>query len=74
MRQAECARRSDDHSRSRKQQRCDMHACLRGTQPGVLLRPLGHVVLFMPQHVVIELEINVLFDTALSSMQLVLAN
>lgn len=51
-----------------------MHACLRGTQPGVLLRPLGHVVLFMPQHVVIELEINVLFDTALSSMQLVLAN
>jgi adenosylmethionine-8-amino-7-oxononanoate aminotransferase len=50
-------------------ERRGMRVYLHGLQQGVLLRPLGNVVYFMPPYVVTEQEIDLLVDTAIAGIE-----
>jgi adenosylmethionine-8-amino-7-oxononanoate aminotransferase len=50
-------------------ERRGMRVYLHGLQHGVLLRPLGNVVYFMPPYVVTEQEIDLLVDTAIAGIE-----
>jgi adenosylmethionine-8-amino-7-oxononanoate aminotransferase len=50
-------------------ERRGMRVYLHGLQQGVLLRPLGNVVYFMPPNVVTEQEIDLLVDTAIAGIE-----
>lgn len=39
-----------------------------GLKHGVLLRPLGHVIYFMPPYIITENELDILFDTAYNAI------
>jgi adenosylmethionine-8-amino-7-oxononanoate aminotransferase len=54
-------------------ERRGMRVYLHGLKRGVLLRPLGNVVYFMPPYVVTEQEIDLLVDTALEGIALAVA-
>ena len=49
-------------------ERRGLRVYLHGLQHGVLLRPLGDVVYFMPPYVVTEQEIDLLVDTAIAGI------
>ena len=66
---ADKATRRPFDSRERRGMRVYLH----GLQHGVLLRPLGNVVYFMPPYVVTEQEIDLLVDTATSGIELAVA-
>ncbi len=51
------------------EERRGLRVYLHGLQHGVLLRPLGNVVYFMPPYVVTEAEIDLLVDTAIAGIQ-----
>jgi adenosylmethionine-8-amino-7-oxononanoate aminotransferase len=55
-------------------ERRGLRVYLHGLQQGVLLRPLGNVVYFMPPYVVSEQDIDLLVDTAISGIELAVAN
>ncbi len=55
-------------------ERRGLRVYLHGLQQGVLLRPLGNVVYFMPPYVVTEQEIDLLVDTALTGIALAVAD
>jgi adenosylmethionine-8-amino-7-oxononanoate aminotransferase len=55
-------------------ERRGLRVYLHGLQHGVLLRPLGNVVYFMPPYVVTEQEIDLLVDTALTGIALAVAD
>jgi len=55
-------------------ERRGLRVYLHGLQHGVLLRPLGNVVYFMPPYVVTEQEIDLLVDTAISGIAQALMN
>ncbi|MEA3522371.1 MAG: adenosylmethionine--8-amino-7-oxononanoate aminotransferase BioA, partial [Campylobacterota bacterium] len=40
-----------------------------GLNHGVLLRPLGHIVYFMPPYIITREEIDVMMDTAYEAIQ-----
>jgi adenosylmethionine-8-amino-7-oxononanoate aminotransferase len=50
-------------------ERRGMRVYLHGLEHGVLLRPLGNVVYFMPPYVVTEQEIDLLIDTAIAGIE-----
>jgi adenosylmethionine-8-amino-7-oxononanoate aminotransferase len=50
-------------------ERRGMRVYLHGLQQGVLLRPLGNVVYFMPPYVVTKQEIDLLVDTAIAGIE-----
>jgi len=50
-------------------ERRGLRVYLHGLQHGVLLRPLGNVVYFMPPYVVTEAEIDLLVDTAIAGIE-----
>ena len=50
-------------------ERRGMRVYLHGLQQGVLLRPLGNVVYFMPPYVVTTQEIDLLVDTAIAGIE-----
>ena len=50
-------------------ERRGMRVYLHGLQQGVLLRPLGNVVYFMPPYVVTEQEFDLLVDTAIAGIE-----
>jgi len=50
-------------------ERRGMRVYLHGLQQGVLLRPLGSVVYFMPPYVVTKQEIDLLVDTAIAGIE-----
>jgi adenosylmethionine---8-amino-7-oxononanoate aminotransferase len=54
-------------------QRRGLRVYLHGLQHGVLLRPLGNVVYFMPPYVVTAAEIDLLVDTAIAGIELAVA-
>jgi len=51
------------------QDRRGLRVYLHGLQHGVLLRPLGNVIYFMPPYVVTESEIDLLVDTAMAGIE-----
>ncbi|MFA6228733.1 MAG: adenosylmethionine--8-amino-7-oxononanoate transaminase [Rhodanobacter sp.] len=55
-------------------ERRGLRVYLHGLKHGVLLRPLGNVVYFMPPYVVTEQEIDLLVDTAISGIENALKN
>ena len=55
-------------------ERRGLRVYLHGLQHGVLLRPLGNVVYFMPPYVVTEAEIDLLVDTAISGIDRAIAD
>ena len=55
-------------------ERRGLRVYLHGLKHGVLLRPLGNVVYFMPPYVVTEQEIDLLVDTAISGIEQALKN
>ncbi|TAL90133.1 MAG: adenosylmethionine--8-amino-7-oxononanoate transaminase [Rhodanobacter sp.] len=55
-------------------ERRGLRVYLYGLQHGVLLRPLGNVVYFMPPYVVTAQEIDLLVDTAVRGIELAVAN
>jgi adenosylmethionine-8-amino-7-oxononanoate aminotransferase len=50
-------------------ERRGMRVYLHGLQQGVLLRPLGNVVYFMPPYVVTRQEVDLLVDTAIAGIE-----
>jgi adenosylmethionine---8-amino-7-oxononanoate aminotransferase len=50
-------------------ERRGLRVYLHGLQQGVLLRPLGDIVYFMPPYVVTEQEIDLLVDTATAGIE-----
>ncbi|MFC5438129.1 adenosylmethionine--8-amino-7-oxononanoate transaminase [Rhodanobacter umsongensis] len=50
-------------------ERRGLRVYLHGLQHGVLLRPLGNVVYFMPPYVVTEAELDLLVDTAIAGIE-----
>ena len=66
-----------DKSRRREfpaHERRGLRVYLHGLQHGVLLRPLGNVVYFMPPYVVTEAELDLLVDTATAGINLATAS
>ena len=55
-------------------ERRGLRVYLHGLQHGVLLRPLGNVIYFMPPYVVSEAEIDLLVDTAIAGIELAVAD
>ncbi|WP_426688946.1 adenosylmethionine--8-amino-7-oxononanoate transaminase [Rhodanobacter ginsengiterrae] len=55
-------------------QRRGLRVYLHGLQHGVLLRPLGDVIYFMPPYVVSEAELDLLVDTAISGIERAVAD
>jgi adenosylmethionine-8-amino-7-oxononanoate aminotransferase len=51
-----------------------LHVYLHGLQHGVLLRPVGNVVYFIPPQVITEQEIDDLVDVALAGVELATAH
>ena len=51
------------------QERRGLRVYLHGLQHGVLLRPLGNVVYFMPPYVVTQAELDLLVDTAIAGIE-----
>jgi adenosylmethionine-8-amino-7-oxononanoate aminotransferase len=51
------------------QQRRGLRVYLHGLEHGVLLRPLGDVIYFMPPYVVSAEEIDLLVDTAIAGIE-----
>jgi adenosylmethionine-8-amino-7-oxononanoate aminotransferase len=49
-------------------ERIGMQVYLYGLKHGVLLRPLGHVVYFMPPYIITHEEIDVMMDTAFDAI------
>jgi adenosylmethionine-8-amino-7-oxononanoate aminotransferase len=50
-------------------ERRGLRVYLHGLQHGVLLRPLGNVVYFMPPYVVTQAELDLLVDTAIAGIE-----
>jgi adenosylmethionine---8-amino-7-oxononanoate aminotransferase len=61
------------HDKVRRQpfaaaERRGLRAYLRGLELGVLLRPLGDVIYFMPPYVIAPAEIDVMIDAAIDAI------
>ncbi len=55
-------------------QRRGLRVYLHGLRHGVLLRPLGNVIYFMPPYVVTEAELDLLVDTAIAGIECAVAD
>jgi adenosylmethionine-8-amino-7-oxononanoate aminotransferase len=55
-------------------ERRGLRVYLHGLQHGVLLRPLGNVVYFMPPYVVTQQELDLLVDTAIQGIERAIAD